>query len=515
VCCVGINPGDQGSSADLGAAGSSDRDSTLGLARNGRRVDFFSALSRHCLEDGRLLLRIEVETAKTVDYSSLPRSEAVSEENQIESSELVGWKQIAGYLGVSEPTARRYYREERLPVIDRGGRFFAQTASLDLWRRSSPRAGERQPEVTEATEADGVVEVEPAKRPSETKTDRRRYGLAALLAGLLAVTALWDDARPKEIAQLQLKSGAVIAFSDRDKELWRFQIPENHVVSRAIPPMLKNVDGQGPSEVLFGLEHEHQEREAGRLVCLCADGEVCWEFRYDFDLSVRGRYFDSFFTAHHFKWLGDSSTGPFILLVTRHSTWFPSRSVLLEPSTGSLISEYLHPGFIEVIELVDLDGDGHRELMLGGINNPGEGPGHASLAVLDLPLGPPKQDAPNYFGPENARERRYLLFPRADFFDSAELLLVSGIHSQGDRLLVEVGARRKVIHFYLDRQLNLLEAKVADHARRVHEHLFVEGLLDHSFAPEEERSLQRVLEMPSAPDGNSKEVREALAPSSH
>ena len=428
-------------------------------------------------------------------------------ESRVESRELVGWKQIAGYLEVSQPTARKYYKEKSLPVIDRGGRYFAQTAALDQWRRSSPPVDPLQPEHTE-------VEAESAERPSETKSFSRWFGLAPLLAPLLAVVALWEFAWPEEIARLQLKSGAVVAFSNDDEELWRFQIPEQHRVSREIPPMLKNVDDRGPPEVLFGLEHEHQERGAGRLVCLCADGELCWEFLYDFDLSVRGRYFESFFTAHHFRWLGDNSTGPLILLVTGHSTWFPSRTVLLEPSTGRLISEYLHPGFLEAIELIDLDGDGRLELLAGGINNPGDGPGYASLAVLDIPFGPAKQNVSNYFGPGNAIERQYLLFPRADFFDPAELVLVSEIHFQGDRLLLEVGTRRKVIHFYLDARLDLLEAKVADHARRVHGHLFAEGLLDHSFAPEEERDLRRLLRLPSAPDGNSEEVRRALAPSS-
>ncbi len=70
-----------------------------------------------------------------------------------ERRELFGWSQIASYLGVTEPTARKYAKNEGLPVTKRGGRYYAFTDEIDLWKlRQSQRVSqadlpaERQPE---------------------------------------------------------------------------------------------------------------------------------------------------------------------------------------------------------------------------------------------------------------------------------------------------------------------------------------------------------------------------------
>jgi hypothetical protein len=53
-------------------------------------------------------------------------------------SRLDSWKEIAGYLGRSEKTARRWEARERLPVHrplhERAGSVYAYTNELDAWR---------------------------------------------------------------------------------------------------------------------------------------------------------------------------------------------------------------------------------------------------------------------------------------------------------------------------------------------------------------------------------------------
>ncbi|MEO1420565.1 MAG: hypothetical protein AAFU66_06395, partial [Pseudomonadota bacterium] len=55
-------------------------------------------------------------------------------------SRLVGWKRIGNYLGCSERTARRWEREEALPVHrqqhDKRSTVFALPAELDRWLSS-------------------------------------------------------------------------------------------------------------------------------------------------------------------------------------------------------------------------------------------------------------------------------------------------------------------------------------------------------------------------------------------
>jgi hypothetical protein len=60
-----------------------------------------------------------------------------------ESRDLIGWKEIARHLGVSEKTARRAWMRRGLPVEKtREGRYFASTAELDAWRERATELGD-------------------------------------------------------------------------------------------------------------------------------------------------------------------------------------------------------------------------------------------------------------------------------------------------------------------------------------------------------------------------------------
>ena len=48
---------------------------------------------------------------------------------------LVGWKAVAGALGVSTSTARRWTRELGLPAYKLGGQVRVSRAELDKWIR--------------------------------------------------------------------------------------------------------------------------------------------------------------------------------------------------------------------------------------------------------------------------------------------------------------------------------------------------------------------------------------------
>jgi hypothetical protein len=64
--------------------------------------------------------------------------------------ELSGWKQIAAYLEVSIPTARKYGNTLGLPVRKRGGRYYADSEEIDRWKRlesdeaAVPRTGPKR-----------------------------------------------------------------------------------------------------------------------------------------------------------------------------------------------------------------------------------------------------------------------------------------------------------------------------------------------------------------------------------
>ena len=64
----------------------------------------------------------------------------MSDSSQITQERLVGWKRISNHLGCSERTARRWEREEDLPVHRQQhasqSTVYAQMAELDAWLKS-------------------------------------------------------------------------------------------------------------------------------------------------------------------------------------------------------------------------------------------------------------------------------------------------------------------------------------------------------------------------------------------
>ncbi|MEM6702017.1 MAG: tetratricopeptide repeat protein [Acidobacteriota bacterium] len=103
-----------------------------------------------------------------------------------DDQKLDGWKQIASHLGVSINTAKRYYREEGLPVTAVGSgekpRYSASPAKLDAWLSSWQKQGLAQGAASAASERPQFSLSEPPPR--------QRW-LKPVLAGVSAALLLY------------------------------------------------------------------------------------------------------------------------------------------------------------------------------------------------------------------------------------------------------------------------------------------------------------------------------------
>ena len=173
-----------------------------------------------------------------------------------------------------------------------------------------------------------------------------------------------------------------------------------------------------------------------------------------------------------------------------------------------MVEEYWHPGAVHFCAIRDLDGDGSDEVLLGAINNPGDGVGHAGLAVLTLPLSrarrlPPDPRFPPVTG---GGEAAYALFPFSDVLRATGLFpLLADLHvDSAGRIIVQARLpENSGVVYALDRQLNVLECRLSDNIAPIHDRLFRQRLVDHAFSPRESAALCRVARFNAAPDGNS------------
>jgi hypothetical protein len=100
-------------------------------------------------------------------------------------------------------------------------------------------------------------------------------------------------------------------------------------------------------------------------------------------------------------------------VTSHHATFHPNQVALLSPS-GKLLGEYWHSGRLPNLEIVDLDGDGTPEILLGGVST-----GYRSATLVALDPAAVRGASAEKETPEDqivgfapATEKARLLFPR-------------------------------------------------------------------------------------------------------
>ncbi|RPJ64315.1 MAG: MerR family transcriptional regulator [Acidobacteria bacterium] len=410
---------------------------------------------------------------------------------------LQSWKEIAGYLGVTVRTVQRWEKEASLPIHRQGtgrrSRVVAYSDELDSWLR---------PEKSQD------------KETAKTLPAFVWYASIALVVLCAAIGAWFWFGSQVQLIRALVEGNVLKALDERDSIVWQRNFPSlNHTfyTQTADTMIVADLDGDGENELLFNLVPTYASGIPGRLLCYGSDGRVRWEFSYGGRRAIAGRNIDGTYVGLFFR-IVQAGDRRFILTSANHHLWFPAQVALLDPSTGKLLEEYWHPGGIFRLLLRDLDRDGVDEILLGGLNNPGQGLGHAALAVLKIPFSvegrKPGAESSPFFEFTQGKEAGYVLFPRLDLSTvEGKLPLITEMSVSGDnRILVRISTDDIHAFYYLDFDLKLVETRFTDNLVALHDRLTSLGLLDHKITEQEIASWRRVEAFPTAPDGNSPEV---------
>ncbi len=201
---------------------------------------------------------------------------------------------------------------------------------------------------------------------------------------------------------------------------------------------------------------------------------------------------------------------PRILVTSHHVSDYPNQFAMLDTS-GKVLGEYWHSGFLDYIELLDRKDGGGKDILLGGVDN---GRHAATLVQLDsrnLSGATAEQegnrDQLQGFSP--AKEKVILLFPRTcinkkfDEYNKVTLLAVR----QGN-VHVNVGewasdAESKVI-YDLSTDLSVKNVDFTDRFREAHQELHSKKELGHALSPADlERMKEVTILRPAAQKGKS------------
>jgi len=163
-----------------------------------------------------------------------------------------------------------------------------------------------------------------------------------------------------------------------------------------------------------------------------------------------------------------------IIIIACHLYYFPTQLVILDEK-GKILGEYWNSGHFNDYVFVDLNNDGRKEIILGGINNEYRKP---CIVVFDSTIVKGSSPQSGYYKCnefERGSEKYYILLPRTDV-DLLEALL-AGINRvdilKNRRLSFET--RYSNIYFEFNYNFELQNIDFSNYFIQKHKLLVLEG----------------------------------------
>jgi len=429
-----------------------------------------------------------------------------------DSARLTGWKEIANHLGVTVRTAQLWEKSRGLPVqrLPGGGKpsVFSTTEELETWIQSNPD--------------DPPPDPHPPEAPTRRLTGRLRLAAIVAISIVASVFAIFQiplgpSTLVPDVVACSVDGEVVKALDATSGEVWLWTFEEMDPIdstehARQATCVVQDVDADGKPEVLLLYRGKDRYKNDARLKCLTpGEKHSRWEHPLGRRLEKDERLFSDAYIGRSVMPVEIGGV-LHLILVTRHSPSYPAEVILLDARSGVLVDRYSHPGHLETIALGDLDRDGDDELLLGGINNPGPGPGLPVLVALDLPFagehGRSRQPR-DFFGNPGPQEWLYLSLPRSDADEvtgvPADVREV-GISGEGVVTAV-VSSPNGLVTYTLDlsevRAPRITSATAHTSFLLGHDALTDAGRLDHYLPTELPQRYFELTAFDSAPDGNA------------
>ncbi len=288
---------------------------------------------------------------------------------------LRSWKDISAYLGCDTRTCHRWEKKHGMPVHRaEGGEtkspVFAYKDELDRWFQQTFKNS----------------------HPARVKAERgRRYliwaaGAAAvvLLAGVFFIVKASRVRR--QPADFSIEGSTLIVLDKEKRELWRkdtkmedlrmedfyrrnFQVMHKDEGNILPALVIRDINGDGDTEVLFAPKRVSDQTGEGFLYCYDRKGAELWSFHGGRVLVCGGKIFSPDYRIAGFHTHDLDGDGRLETVVESFQApdW-PCQLAVLD-SSGKIVGEFWNAGYLREFTYHDIDGDGREELIVCGVNN--------------------------------------------------------------------------------------------------------------------------------------------------
>jgi hypothetical protein len=288
---------------------------------------------------------------------------------------LRSWKDISAYLGCDTRTCHRWEKKHGMPVHRaEGGEtrspVFAYKDELDHWFQ-------------ETFKNSNLGRGNVGRRRGVLKWLVAELAVVVIVAGFFLVKGSLGRRQP---ADFSIKGSVLIVRDEDGRELWRWDTkmedlqPEDfyranfqvmHRIDSDILPALiiKDIDNDGDTEVLFAPKRITNQTGEGWLYCFDRKGRELWKFHGGKELVCGGKVYSpdyriAGFYCHDMD--GDGRLETFV--ESFQAPDWPCQLAVLDAS-GKMIGEFWNAGYLRQLAFQDLDGDGREELIVVGVNN--------------------------------------------------------------------------------------------------------------------------------------------------
>ncbi len=462
-------------------------------------------------------------SASPLSSASSPSSAPSSaRENRLSS-----WKEIADYLDCDERTCLRWEKSHGLPIYRLEGskksRVFAYRDEIDRWQRdkssllngkalaggAGSAEAEAEAKATEATlHTRGGTPVRGSRavgrvfgqkrgprraREGESPVRRRSialWGASSIIVLAAAIMAALGLSVPREPVDFRIERNELVILNIRGQELWRYKAGDENLVPRdqysvrfkTPEPALESgadlallvfddLDNDGKVEVLFSA-HTLSGRGNGHVICFSHKGKEMWRFEMGRPLEFGTTLFSGDFVVRGFDSYDLNGDGNKEIVVLAHQLHrFPTRLAVLDKD-GHLLGDYWNSGQLANLLFIDLDGDGRREILVGGTNNEY---GQGVLIVFDAAdvrgSSPQADERYRWKDMEFGSQLQYIRIPRPDAELAVEFFPIDAVSQlislRDGRLAVWSG--RSGLEYVFDSSLNIVEVRGSHAFQVLHE----------------------------------------------